>query len=135
MENEDDNSDIESKLESIAGCVKELRSQASGKRLRFPSDFRDEVTALVTSGVKINRICTVAGLAYSCVLAWVKKDSKFKSLNVVKVRKRRKKKLKTKVIQRPSKPALTYGLRFSSGAELEAIELEGLVLLLERGLL
>ena len=70
MKNEDQN-DLELKFESVASRVKDLRNQARGKRPRFPTDFRDEVTALVASGVKIHRICTATGLAYSCVLSWI----------------------------------------------------------------
>jgi len=135
MENEDTKSESSSNLESIANRVKEFRRQADGKRPRYPEDFRDEVIAIVASGVKINRICTETGLAYSCVLSWAKKDSKFKPLKVVKVRKRRKKRSKPGPRLLPKKSVHTYGLRFSTGAEIEAIDFEGVARLLERGLL
>ena len=65
---------------------KEIRETSkNSRRLRWPSEFRDEVVTMVKSGTSISKISNSTGIAHQTIRGWVgpkPKANKFRELRI-----------------------------------------------------
>lgn len=65
---------------------KEIRELGkNSRRLRWPSEFREEVVALVKSGTSISKVSVSTGIAHQTIRGWVGPRSKSKKFREIQI--------------------------------------------------